>query len=161
MLKRRLQLFGRKTKAQALFRVFDCYDDEIVELDNGLYECFVWGYCAWSVHSSMMGSDSVEISYYHQCKEEHKDIFMGTNLIEQSRDCVIEVFSEEPGCEFSEHYIFDHSECKCDTCIEIQQGGYDENGNPTTDIDWETYEDEYLIFNDNREGIDETFKWTI
>jgi len=151
----------KKPAHKHFFRVFDCYDDsELNDNGDGTFTKYVYGYCAWSVHSCMMGNEG-ELSCYNMCKENYKDIFMGTTLEEQSKDCIIEVFSEEPGMAFSEHYIYNHGVCECDTCIEIQEGGYDQKGNPTTDIDWDTYEGDTITFNDNRRGFDGEFMWGV
>jgi len=149
-----------KPKHRHFFRVFECVnEDEFVDNKDGTFTKYVFGYCAWSVNSAMI--DKGKHSYYHYLKEEFHDIFMGTTLAEQSRDCVIEVFSEEEGCGFSEHYIFDHGTCECDNCVEISPVGYDSNGNITHDIDWETYDGDWDIENPNRVAIGETFAWTI
>ena len=142
------------------FRVFDVFyeKEDIINLGNGKYSLFIWGNCAWSVYSCMCDG---EHTYYNDVKKFHKDIFMGTTLQEQSKDCEIEVFSEEPGMGFSEHYIYKNGECLCDETCEIEQGGYDEQGNPTTDIDWDEYNGEIVMFNPFREGADEDFRWTI
>ena len=76
-----------------------------------------------------------------------------------SEDCEIEVFSEEPGMGFSEHYIFKNGECLCDEEREITSGGYDENGKPTEDIDWENYDGDTIIFNPYRFGRTGDFLW--
>lgn len=141
------------------FRIFDCYDDEpIKEIEEGVYEKYIFGYCAWSVSTCMS-----EGGYYGDCKKNHPDICMGISLAEVTKDqhCVIEVFSEEEGMCFSEHYIYDNGECVCDDTVEIYTGGYNEKGEPTTDIDWDTYDGEFVVFNDHRLGFEEGFAWTI
>lgn len=149
-----------KPKHKHFFRIFDVYDeDEAEDNGDGTFTQYLFGYCAWSVSACML--NEWEHSYYSECKNNHKDIFMGTTLEEQSQDCEIEVFSEEPGCCFSEHYIFKNGKRIVDDCIDIEEGGYDENGNPTTDIDWETYEGDIITFNDHREGIEEGFAWVL
>lgn len=138
------------------FRVFDCYDeDEFMDEGNGIFSKYVFGDCAWAINCCMISG------YYEEVKKNHPKIFMGTTLAEQSKDCEIEVFSEEPGCCFSEHYIYKNGECLLDDCVEIEQGGYGEDGKPTTDIDWDTYDGDYLIFNDHRDGLEGSYKWEI
>jgi hypothetical protein len=72
---------------------------------------------------------------------------MGTTLKEQSKNCEIEVFSEEPGCMFSEHYLFKNGKCLIDDCIEISATEEDEDG-------------DYEIINDNKDD-DDNFLWEI
>lgn len=145
------------------FRVFDCYDEDGFE-DNkdGTFTKFVWGFCAWSVSSCMLKG---QYSYYDECKEDYGKNFMGTTLDEQSKDCTIEVFSEEPGMGFSEHYIFQNGICELDDTCEIEGAGYDDDGNPTTDIDWDTYDGDMIYKNPHREdeGFSEEngFAWEI
>ena len=92
------------------FRVFEVVDeDEPQQNEDGTITMFVFGYCAWSVHSCMMEGP---FTYYDDLKKSHPDIFMGTCLREQSEDCEIEVFSEESeGMFFTEHYLFKNGEC--------------------------------------------------
>lgn len=139
------------------FRVFQAEKPyEIEDNGDGTYTQQVYGYCAWSVSSCMLEGP---FTYFSQVKKDYPDIFMGTTLLEQSKDCEIEVFSEEPGMGFSEHYIFKNGECICDDTQEIESGGYDKKGNPTTDIDWETYDGDTVIFNPHRIRTIDGFNW--
>jgi len=147
-----------KPEHKHFFRVFGAYEsDEMEKNDDGTYTLFVYGDCAWSVSSCMLDG---AFSYYELLKKDYPDIFMGTTLEEQSKDCEIEVFSEEPGMCFSEHYIFKNGECICDDTQDIESGGYDEKGKPTTDIDWENYEGDTIIFNPHRRNEIEEFSWS-
>ena len=141
------------------FRVFECYgdDEDFVNEGNGVFSKVVWGYCAWSIHSCMLKGESY--SYYNTCKNSHPDIFMGTDLAEQSEDCTIEAFSEEPGIGFSEHYLFKNGVCFIDECVEIEQGGYTKTGKPTKRINWDTYEGDVITFNPNRIGLEMPYAW--
>jgi hypothetical protein len=38
-------------------------------------------------------------------------------------------------------------------------GGYTKTGKPTTRINWDTYDGDYLIFNEHRTGINEPYAW--
>jgi hypothetical protein len=139
------------------FRVFDVYEGDMEDNGDGTYTLSVSGYCAWSVASCMCDG---KWSYYDSVKEDYPDIFMGTTLQEQSQDCEIEVFSEEEGMCFSEHFIFKNGECLCEETEEIESGGYNEEGEPTTDIDWENYDGETLVFNPYRLDRTEDFCWS-
>lgn len=140
------------------FRVFEVVDEEeLVDNKDGTFTKYVFGYCAWSVHSAM-----TEGGYYKSIKEEYKNTFMGTTLKEQSKDCEIEVFSEEvEGCFFSEHYLYKNGECLVDTCCEIEQYGYTKTGKLTKRINWDTYEGDIEYLSDNRTGVGCGFKWAI
>lgn len=148
-----------KPEHKHFFRVFDVYDDEEME-DNGdgTFTQFVYGDCAWSVYCCMCSGDH---TYYNSLKESHPDIFMGTDLVEQSQDCEIEVFSEEEGMEFSEHYIFKNGECLCDDTAQVQQAGYTKTGKITTRINWDTYEGDYVCLNPHRENQVDEFRWEL
>ena len=141
------------------FRVFDVGDDEpIIDNGDGTFTKWVWFDCAWSVNSCMC---SGAFSYYNDCKANHPDIFMGTTIAEQSHDCEIEIFSEEEGMGFSEHYLFRNGECLIDDTCEIEQAGYDDYGNITTDINWDEYDGETLIDNPYRINNHEEFRWEL
>lgn len=148
-----------KPEHKHFFRVFQAEEEgEPTKNPDGTYTLIVWGDCAWSVSSCMLDGG---FSYYQAIKKDYPDIFMGTTLVEQSKDCEIEVFSEEPGMGFSEHYIFKYGKCECFEEVEITSGGYDEKGKPTEDIDWDTYEGDTLIFNPHRFKKVENFLWSL
>ena len=149
-----------KPEHKHFFRVFSVYyeENEMEQLDDNTYILFAYGDCAWSVHSCMC---SGEHTYYNDCKNDFGENFMGTTLQEQSQDCEIEVFSEEEGMEFSEHYYFKNGECLIDDCVETQQAGYTKSGKISTKINWDKYDGEIICLNPNREGVDECYRWTI
>lgn len=147
-----------KPSHKHFFRVFDCWgdDEDFVEERNGLFSKIVFGDCAWSCSSCMLSGN---YSYYQDVKKSNKDTFMGTDLAEQSKDCTIEVFSEETGMGFSEHYLFKNGKCLIDDTCDIEQGGYTKTGKPTKRINWDTYDGDILIFNPHRTGVDEPYAW--
>ena len=147
-----------KPEHKHLFRVFDVFEEEMVEEGNNTYSMFIAGLCAWSVYSCMC---SGEHTYYNDLKERFPDIFMGTTLQELSRDCIIEVFSEEEGMEFSEHYIFENGVCVLDDCVKTEQAGYTKTGKVTKRINWDTYEGDYVCLNPHREGPNDIYRWEI
>ena len=148
---------AEKPAHKHFFRVFDAEQiKEPKKVDGEKYVVTIWGTCAWSVYSCMC---SGEHTYYND--QMHNPNFNGTTLEEQSKDCEIEVFSEETGNGFSEHYIYKYGECIKDDCIDIVEGGYDEDGNPTTDIDWDEYDGDYITFNDHQDGIEGDWLWEI
>lgn len=152
-----------KPSHKHFFRVFECNDEgEFHKEANGEFSKTVYGYLAWSCSSCML---SGTYSYYQDVKKSNKDTFMGTDLAEQSRDCTIEVFSEEEGMCFSEHYLFKNGICYIDDTCDIQSAGYDKEGNLTTEIDWDTYDGDIYVKNPHREGAgysdDNDFAWVI
>jgi hypothetical protein len=90
------------THDRHLFRVFSADDNGIEQVDDDVYEVIINGDCAWSVHSCMF-----ESYYYNDLKERFPNEFRGTTLpIESERlNLDIEVYSEECGMCFQEHYI--------------------------------------------------------
>jgi hypothetical protein len=84
------------------FRVFEANYEEIEQLDLDEYQVIINGYCAWSVSSCMFKS-----YYYRDLKERYPNEFRGTTLQSESirLGLDIEVYSEECGCCFQEHYV--------------------------------------------------------
>jgi len=149
-----------KPEHKHFFRVFEANynEDEMEDNGNGTFTLLVYGYCAWSVWSCMCSGNH---TYYSDLKESHPDIFMGTDLYEQSEDCEIEVFSEEGGMGFSEHYLFKNGKCLIDNTEELQQAGYTKQGKLTTHINWDTYDGDYISLNPNRENLTEEYCWVL
>lgn len=109
-----------KPEHKHFFRVFQAEEGKWTRNSDGTFTLEVYGYCAWSVHCAMLGTDKEFHSYYADVKARHPDIFMGTNLWEQSKDCEIEIFSEETeGMMFSEHYYFKNGKALVDEVAEI------------------------------------------
>lgn len=144
---------GTKPSHKHFCRVFQV--EYKMESDN---VCFIYGNCAWSVYSCMLNGEN---TYYNSIKKDHKDIFMGTTLLEQSKDCEIEVFSEEEGMGFSEHYRLKNGKYLVDETVDIEPFGYTKTGKPTTDVDWETYEGDFGVFNPHRKNMTENYLWNI
>ena len=101
-----------------MFRVFEAVCDEIEERFDGRYQVIINGYCAWSVASCML-----EHGYYREFKKDYGSNFRGTTLpIESERlNLDIEVFSEESGMCFQEHYIISNGDIECEECIEWEE----------------------------------------
>jgi hypothetical protein len=101
-----------------LFRVFEAEYDEIEELYNGIYQVIINGYCAWSVYCCML--DTSKSSYYKSLKTGYPCEFRGTTLLVESKrlHLDIEVFSEECGMGFQEHYVIKDGELCTDECVD-------------------------------------------
>ena len=102
---------GKCNVDRHLWRVFEAYvEDESIEDD--IKTVMISGDCAWSVYSCMC--DGVH-TYQNQ--------FIGRNgttlKIESERlRLAIEVYSEECGCCFMEHFVFVNGEQLVDDCVD-------------------------------------------
>ena len=132
-----------KPSHKHFFRVFDTYEDKLINNGDGTFTQWLHGYCAWSVYSCMCNGTH---TYYNDVKKDYPDIFMGTTLEEQSQDCEIEVFSEETGMGFSEHYLYKNGYCEVDDCAQIEV---------------ECDDEEYTILNPHRYDQGEDYMWTL
>ena len=106
-----------------LFRVFDAYYDEIEELADNSYQVVINGCCAWSVISCMF-----EDGYYSDIKERFPNDCRGTTLpIESKRlNLDIEVYSDESGCCFQEHYVVIKGDVVCEESVDWYEYFIDE-----------------------------------
>ena len=61
-----------------------------------------------------------ERGYYRDLKSAYPEEFRGTTLLIESErlNLDIEVYSEECGCCFQEHYIIKQGEMVCDECVD-------------------------------------------
>lgn len=100
------------------FRVFEADADEIEDYCDGRSAVTINGDCAWSVYTCMFNNGPR--SYYQELKRSYPNDFHGTLLpIESKRlNLDIEIFSEEGGCAFQEHYIVKQGEILCDDCVD-------------------------------------------
>lgn len=93
------------------WRVFEaCVDNEVVE--NGIKTALITGDCAWSVYSCMCDG-----AHTYQSSNPGRN---GTTLkIESERlHLAIEVYSEECGMGFMEHFVFVNGEQLVDMCVD-------------------------------------------
>ena len=101
-----------------MFRVFEAVNDEIVERHDGRLETIINGYCAWSVRSCMF-----EDGYYRDLKKNYPNEFRGTTLLLESErlGLDIEVYSEESGMCFQEHYVIIEGELVRDESVDWEE----------------------------------------
>ena len=116
------------------FRVFDAYVDEQTD-----QYAIVSGSCAWSVTSCMLHQGN--INYYTDFKKRYPKIFQGTCMEETTEelDLKVEIFSEEPGEGFMEHYLIDKGKILIDDCVDYYEE-YDEETDeihPIGGLKWE------------------------
>lgn len=104
------------THDRHFFRVFESNCDEIVECEDGRYKAIIGGYCAHSVNSCMF--DDI-FTYYRTGKEYITEDYKATTLPIESKNLGldIEVYSEEPGCAFQEHYVIVNGDVIIDKCV--------------------------------------------
>jgi len=95
------------------YRIFsaDVYDED----DDSTY---ISGDCAWSIETCCRGSG-----------------YSGGDdlLAKNTKDLglSVEIWSEEPGMAFQEHYIYNKGECEADECVEFHEHYWDESDYPT------------------------------
>ena len=109
------------TGPRHMFRVFEVYANRRLDEANASY---ISGYCAWSVYSCMFGTSHTYYDDFITEKYGNKYIgFMGTTLPDESRrlNLKIEVYSEEPGCGFMEHYLIDNGEILIEDCVDYEE----------------------------------------
>ena len=97
------------------WRVFEAYEDYRDDLWNGMVSVQLSGDCAWSVHTCM-----TEGGYQ---RDHMSDGTNGTTLRAESErlNLVIEVFSEECGMGFMEHYLYAFGKEIFDICVDYHE----------------------------------------
>ena len=143
-----------------LWRVFeaDIFDDEIID---DIRSVTITGCCAWSVYSCMCAGRST-----YQNDNPNKN---GTTLENESArlNLSIEVFSEEPGCCFMEHYVYVNGKEIIGDCVDWNEyyvGDFETveelNAEYNTNFTQEEFEsDEYLHIGGMEWIFDEWERW--
>ena len=129
-----------------LFRVFEADYDEIEKVDDNEYRVVISGDCAWSVSSCMLNEHFS--SYYNCIKERYPNEFRGTTLPLESKrlQLAIEVYSEECGEAFQEHYLFENGETIIDECVDYSEyyiGDYNSKAEAEEDLDIDITDEEW------------------
>ena len=96
------------THNRHFFRVFEANVEEDY-ITYGLERCVkIYGYCAWSVYSCMFPGP---FTYYgdnnkYSLIKESERLQYGTHILQETKrlNLYIEIFSQEPGMGFQEHY---------------------------------------------------------
>ena len=102
---------NKQVPERHLWRVFEaCVDDEYI--DDGIKTVMISGDCAWSVYSCMCDG---ACTYQSQNPDRN-----GTTLKAESDrlNLAIEVYSEEPGCCFMEHFVFINGKQLINECVD-------------------------------------------
>ena len=135
-----------------LFRVFEANCSEFYKEENDVYKVFINGECAWSVMSCMFEDN---FSYYKRFKEDYPNDFRGTTLtIESERlNLDIEVYSEECGMCFQEHYLIRQGKLEIEECVdwcECYKGDFETKEDAEEELKIEITDEEW---NDDSEYI--------
>lgn len=131
-----------------------------IEYEEGTNRALINGECKWSVQSALVdnaismrsdptgwyfgdgvdGSELEFITLFEACKRWNLNM---------------EVYSEECGCEFQEHYVFVDGDLVCDECVdyneydlsefETKEEAEEELGIKITDEEWENKDDDEWI----------------
>ncbi len=101
-----------------MFRVFEADYSEIEKREDGRFQTIINGYCAWSVVTCML-----EGGYYNRFKSDFPDNFRGTTLDRESKklNLDIEVYSEESGMCFQEHYVIIDGDIVTDESVDWEE----------------------------------------
>lgn len=134
-----------------MFRVFEAVNDEIEERYDGSFQTIINGYCAWSVASCML-----EHGYYRDVKRDYPDNFRGTTLPLESKrlGLDIEVFSEESGMCFQEHYVISGGELEVEETVDWEEvwiDNYETKEEAEEDLEMKITDEEWEI------GLDEGY----
>lgn len=120
-----------------------------IEYDGDL--AYIDGWCKWSIQSALIDnaiSMRTNPDRWHWGEGERERLEFIT-LIEATEkwNLIVEIYSEESGCCFQEHFIFDNGEVVCDECIdwyeyciddfETKEEAEEELGIEITDDEWE------------------------
>lgn len=96
-----------------------------IDYDDAEGRAQIDGWCKWSVQSAMIDNaismrNEPNIWAFSQREKEELEFI---TLLEATKkwNLVMEVYSEEPGCEFQEHYIFDNGTILCDESVEYHE----------------------------------------
>lgn len=113
---------GHVQEVKHLWRVFDADIFDEIEWSSGLYSAFVSDNCAWSVKSCMCNGE-----YTYQNDFGNDEGCKGTTCQDESKelDLVIEVFSEEHGFSFQEHFIWVRGIQWTEECVDYYEPYYD------------------------------------
>ena len=102
---------------------------DIEEFENGNYRCQIDGETKWSVISSMVDnaiSMRTEPEKWYWGEDKSKLSFVTLYEACEQLELDMEVYSEEPGCEFQEHYLFVDGNLVTDECVDYIEYYLDE-----------------------------------
>lgn len=106
-------------------RIFDIYECSRKTLKDGRTAVRLDGSCAWSVHSCMMEGYG---TYYGDHKNDSDNTLTSLQIEGERLQLDIEIFSEEPGMGFTEHYRVINGQVivyECENYSEYYYDSYD------------------------------------
>ena len=89
---------GTPDEPEHFWRVFDCYIVYFNEIEPNIYEALIEGGCAWSVSACFLPD-----GYDRDITSKNNGIT--ATKISGEEGLIVEFYSCEVGCEFSEHYL--------------------------------------------------------
>lgn len=123
------------TSDKHLFRIYETNTDSncLEQIQDDTYAIYISGECAWSVDNCMFDGEYTD---YNRWKNKVSiSEFKGTTMPQLSEELnlKIEIYSEETGVGFMEHYLIDNGEILIDDCVEYSED-YDEETDEYTPI---------------------------
>lgn len=112
-----------------LFRIYETQcEDGIEEINENEYSIRISGECAWSVTNCMFDEEYTDYGKWRNSVSPFT--FKGTTIPELSKELnlKIEIYSEETGVGFMEHYLIEDGKILIDDCV-----NYEEEYNEETD----------------------------
>lgn len=105
-----------------------------IDEEEGRYRAELSGWCKWSVEAAMV-SNAISMRTHPEIwsghgKDEHGNDLRFITLYEACKelDLDMEVYSEEPGCEFQEHYLFKDGNLEVSECVHYTEEYDEEEG---------------------------------
>jgi hypothetical protein len=133
-LERLIKIMRYEDEEYYIYRCFSAVDNEIEEND-GLYSVLIDGDVAWSCRRWFEGKEDVNDKIVLKYDDDMKEIYGTSHYISLDLLCEkfgigVELFSEESGNCFQEHYLVNHEgEIVFNESVEWTQEWYDENNN--------------------------------
>lgn len=166
-----LKVVGKKESVKEFLKVLQAkysYHEDCFSFDRHFYRIFktnveeegvledsyfatVSGSCAWSVNHSMRDGKFSCYGIFGKDKANSR----GTNLVLESKnlDLKVEIFSEEEGFSFQEHYLYETGVLLKEECADVTMINYDDwdsleeiNEEFKTDFKEEDFKDGFIQF---------------
>lgn len=121
-----------------------------IQYEDEESRAFIDGWCKWSICSALISnaiSMRTEPETWHFGDVDVSQLEFITLMEACERwNLIVEVYSEECGCEFQEHYVVDHGKVVCNECVdyyeyclddyETKEEAEEELGIKITDEEW-------------------------
>lgn len=101
-----------------------------INYDDEAGTAMIDGWCKWSIQSALIDNAISMRTKPEMWAFGNADVdsLMFITLLEATEkwNLVMEVYSEESGCCFQEHYVFDNGEVLCDDCVDYEEYWFDD-----------------------------------